>query len=140
MQRRTVDPSELDENMSDETKRFVTNFLSSTDPRAILRADLNIVRHMRSEQSKLTNGSVLIENVTEKEFHVKSHIDGYEIPVNHSRLYRDKLVSNDIKCELHIIKGVHHGFFNAPGLMPNAFAEARGHIVNYLHRIRNNEI
>ena len=60
--------------------------------------------------------------------------------VDHSRLYRDKLVSNDNKCEMHVIKGVHHGFFNAPGLMPNAFAEARAHIVNYLHRIRNNEI
>lgn len=81
MQNRVVNPSELDENMSEETRRYVTFFLQTTSPRAILTADLNLVRQQRDQRANLLNGTVKISDLIEQEFFVTSDKDGYQIPV-----------------------------------------------------------
>jgi acetyl esterase len=81
MQNRVVDPNELDENMSDETRRYVTLFLQTVCPKAILTADLNLVRQQRNQRAQLLNGTVKITDLIEQEFYVTNEIDGYQVPV-----------------------------------------------------------
>lgn len=54
--------------------------------------------------------------------------------VDQSKIYHKKLLDNNNKSELHIIKGVQHGFFNVPPFFPIAFKEVTQHIVEFLNK------
>ena len=55
--------------------------------------------------------------------------------VDDSKEYHKKLLETGNKSKLHIINGVQHGFFNLPGILPNAFNEASQIIVNFLSNL-----
>jgi hypothetical protein len=47
------------------------------------------------------------------------------------------LIENGNSCELFVIKGVHHGYFNNPLYMQNAFKETVDHFVGFLNKLDN---
>ena len=51
--------------------------------------------------------------------------------VDHSKHYYKRLQENNVKSVLKIINGVHHGFFNHPVLMKNAFNEMKDQITQF---------
>jgi acetyl esterase/lipase len=57
--------------------------------------------------------------------------------VDQGFLYKDKLIENGNSCDLFVIKGVHHGYFNIPLYMPNAFEETVDHFVGFLNKLDN---
>ena len=57
--------------------------------------------------------------------------------VDQGFLYKDKLIENGNSCELRVIKGVQHGYFNIPVFMPNAFKETVEHFVDFLNKFKN---
>ena len=71
----------------------------------------------------------------------KSLIIGAELDplVDDSKEYHKKLVATGNESELYVIKGVQHGFFNLPGVLPNAFNESSAYIVNFLNKILNDK-
>ena len=76
-----VTAADLDDRMTDETKTFVTNFLLTTDPRAITKLPLSIVRDTRNSRSKIINEGLNIPDLVQKEFFVKNSDDDFQIPV-----------------------------------------------------------
>lgn len=54
--------------------------------------------------------------------------------VDDSKEYHKKLQETGNKSELHVIKGVQHGFFNLPGILPNAFHETSEYIIKFLKK------
>lgn len=55
--------------------------------------------------------------------------------VDDSRHYFNKLKENKVDCELHIIKGVIHGYFSQPLYFRNAFNETQNHIAVFFKRL-----
>jgi acetyl esterase/lipase len=76
-----VTDADLDHRMTEETKIFVTKFLQTTDPTAITRIPLEIVRQTRDNNAKLMNEKLNIPDLIEKEYFVKNIKDGYQVPI-----------------------------------------------------------
>ena len=55
--------------------------------------------------------------------------------VDHSKAYFDKLQQHNVKSELLVINGVHHGFFSNPVQMKNSFGELQQHLVKFFAHI-----
>ena len=51
---------------------------------------------------------------------------------DHAVAYYEKLLENNVKCELKIIKGVIHGFFRNPNIFKEAFSQLQESIVTFL--------
>ena len=51
---------------------------------------------------------------------------------DHAIAYYEKLLENNVKCELKIIKGVIHGFFRNPNIFKEAFSQLQESIVTFL--------
>ena len=75
-----VTAADLDDRMSEETKTFVTRFLQTTDPRAITKLPLSVVRETRNNNARLMNAQLNIPDLVEKEFFIKNDKDGFEVP------------------------------------------------------------
>ena len=55
--------------------------------------------------------------------------------VDDSKHYFDKLKENNIDCELHVIKGVIHGYFSQPLYFRKAFDETQSHIAEFYKKL-----
>jgi len=72
---------ELDERMSDETKIFVRNQMKKMTPEILMQIDIKKARRTQDIYDEEQNINNKFHNLTEKEFEVKSDLDGYLIGI-----------------------------------------------------------
>ena len=73
--------ADLDHRMTEETKTFIKKFLQTTDPTAITRLPLEVVRETRNNNAKLFNEKLNLPDLVEKEYFIENIKDGYQIPI-----------------------------------------------------------
>lgn len=92
---------DLDERMTEETKRFVVNSLRVIKPSQVPKIDINISRQARKANTQRLNAGLKFA-LKSKEFFIKNSIDEHEIPVT---LY----VPDDVKEDSPITIFYHGG-------------------------------
>ena len=72
---------ELDDRMSDETKKFVKNFLAQTKPTDVIKLDPQVATKLKEDQAEKLFFYFKMDHLDIEEMHVKSLTDDYQIPI-----------------------------------------------------------
>ena len=72
---------DLDERMTDETRRMVTNSLKMMRPIQLVNIDINMSRQFRVQNAIKANDSLKFNDISVHEFSVKNKDDSYDILV-----------------------------------------------------------
>ncbi len=79
---RSIQADDLDQRMTDETKKFVTSYLSYIDPKLLMTTDVNVVRMIKGANAELINNQLKFEKLQdEKEYFADSLFDDFKIPL-----------------------------------------------------------